>query len=163
MSSTPSGLTFKEHVVGPVPSLLSSIVSASSDNLPTEGEIDRLRKEVDDLHSITRKQANRYQRDLETLFSRHGTADQARRRDAQKSAAATVDEGEPHHPPFFFVTLPTEFTNQNVCVTDSGSESDVPLRKKRKLDDASRASTPQLSTPKRILIFFVSYTHVLQS
>lgn len=98
MSSTPSGLTFKEHVVGPVPSLLSSIVSASSDNLPTEGEIDRLRKEVDDLHSITRKQANRYQRDLETLFSRHGTADQARRRDAQKSAAATVNEGEPHHP-----------------------------------------------------------------
>lgn len=39
-------------------------------------------------------------------------------------------------------------------MTDSGSESDVPLRKKRKLDDASRASTPQLSTPKRILIFF---------
>src|SRR5579862_5316145 len=31
---------------------------------------------------------------------------------------------------------------------DSGSESDVPLRKKRKIDDASRASTPQLSTPK---------------
>jgi hypothetical protein len=38
-----------------------------------------------------------------------------------------------------------------VRVLESGSESDVPLRKKRKLDEASRASTPQLSTPKRII------------
>jgi hypothetical protein len=35
--------------------------------------------------------------------------------------------------------------------TESGSESDVPLRKKRKLDDSSRASTPLISTPKGII------------
>lgn len=46
---------------------------------------------------------------------------------------------------------------------DSGSESDVPLRKKRKLDDVSRASTPQLSTPKRIICFTSSpaYVHIV--
>jgi hypothetical protein len=93
MSSTPSGHAFKEHAFGSIPSLLSTLVAASSDLLPTESEIDRLRKEVDDLHGVTRKQANRYQRDLETLVSRHGTADQARRRDAHRSAAATADDG----------------------------------------------------------------------
>src|SRR5271163_5001529 len=40
---------------------------------------------------------------------------------------------------------------QQTEIVDSGSESDVPLRKKRKLDDNSRASTPRLSTPKGIL------------
>lgn len=35
-----------------------------------------------------------------------------------------------------------------VVTIDSGSESDVPLKKRRKLDDTSRASTPRLSTPK---------------
>jgi len=93
MSSTPSGHSFKEHAVGPVPSLLSTLVNGSSDVLPAESEIERLRKEVDDLNSAARKQANKYQRDLETLFSRFGSADQARRRDAQKSAAATADDG----------------------------------------------------------------------
>jgi hypothetical protein len=36
-------------------------------------------------------------------------------------------------------------------VAESGSESDVPLRKKRKLDDSPRASTPLISTPKGII------------
>ena len=87
MSSTPSGLSFKEHNIANLPQLLTTIVSSSADSLPTEPEIDRLRKEVDDFYAATRKQANRYQRDLETLASRHGTADQARRRDVQKSIA----------------------------------------------------------------------------
>jgi hypothetical protein len=95
MSSTPSGLSFKEHVVGPIPSLLSNLTNGTTDSLPTEPDIDRLRKEVDDLHSVTRKQANRYQRDLETLFSRYGTADQARRRDAQKVVAIVEDGKKP--------------------------------------------------------------------
>lgn len=93
MSSTPSGTSFKEHSVGVVPPLLTSIINSASDTLPTEAEIDRLRKEVDDFYALTRKQANRYQKDLETLGSRHGTADQARRRDAQKTAAKQ-EEGE---------------------------------------------------------------------
>lgn len=87
MSSTPSGTSFKEYSVGVLPPLLTNIINSSSDTLPTEAEIDRLRKEVDDFLALTRKQANRYQKDLETLSSRHGTADQARRRDAQKTAA----------------------------------------------------------------------------
>ena len=87
MSSTPGGLSFKEHAVGVIPPLLSNIVSSSAETLPTEADIDRLKKEVDDFYAATRKQANRYQRDLETLSSRHGTADQARRRDVQKSTA----------------------------------------------------------------------------
>jgi hypothetical protein len=87
MSSTPSGPSFREHVVGAVPSLLASIVNSSADILPTEPDIDRLRKEVDDFYTLTRKQATRYQRDLDSLASRHGTADQARRRDVQKTSA----------------------------------------------------------------------------
>jgi hypothetical protein len=94
MSSTPSGTSFKEHSVGVVPPLLTSIITSSSDTLPTEAEIDRLRKEVDDFYALTRKQANRYQKDLETLGSRHGTADQARRRDAAQKTAAKQEEGE---------------------------------------------------------------------
>ena len=141
MSSTPSGTSFKEHSVGVVPPLLTSIITSSSDTLPTEAEIDRLRKEVDDFYGLTRKQANRYQKDLETLFSRHGTADQARRRDAQKTAAKQVEEGKPF-------LLPCQPIVNNA--TESGSESDVPLRKKRKLEDTSRASTPRLATPKGI-------------
>jgi hypothetical protein len=87
MSSAPSGLSFKEHVIVGIPQLLGSVVSSSTDTLPTEADIDRLKKEVDDFYAATRKQANRYQRDLEALVSRHGTADQARRRDVQKSTA----------------------------------------------------------------------------
>ena len=94
MSSTPSGLSFKEHNVANLPPLLSTIVSSSADSLPTEPEIDRLRKEVDDFYAATRKQANRYQRDLESLVSRHGTADQARRRDVQKSTAIVIRQEE---------------------------------------------------------------------
>jgi hypothetical protein len=96
MSSTPGGLSFKDHIVGVLPHLLNSIVTSSSfDILPTEADIDRLKKEVDDFYTATRKQANRYQKDLETLVSRHGTADQARRRDVQKSTAKH-EEGEPY-------------------------------------------------------------------
>jgi hypothetical protein len=100
MSSTPSGSSFKEHVVGAIPPLLASIINTSSDIIPSESDLDRLRKEVDDFYNTTRKQANRYQKDLETLSSRHGTADQARRRDAQKSAKQ--EEGKrlsPAHTP----------------------------------------------------------------
>ena len=103
MSSTPSGTSFKDHVVGGIPHLLSNIVSSSADNVPAEADIDRLKKEVDDFYNATRKQANRYQRDLENLSSRHGTADQARRRDVQKSTARH-EEGEypaPHFAPCF--------------------------------------------------------------
>jgi hypothetical protein len=94
MSSTPGGLSFKEHNVANLPHLLTTIVSSSADSLPTEPEIDRLRKEVDDFYATTRKQANRYQRDLESLVSRHGTADQARRRDVQKSTAVASTRQE---------------------------------------------------------------------
>ena|SRR5579859_1249631 len=41
-------------------------------------------------------------------------------------------------------------------VVDSGSESDVPLKKRRKLDDTSRASTPRISTPKGITVTIMS-------
>ena len=101
MSSTPGGLSFKDHIVTILPHLLSSIVSSSSDSLPPEADIDRLKKEVDDFHAATRKQASRYQRDLETLFSRRGTADQARRREVLKSTAS-VEDGEA------LVSLPTK-------------------------------------------------------
>jgi len=94
MSSTPGGLSFKEHNVANLPHLLSAIVSATADTLPTEADIDRLRKEVDDFYAVTRKQANRYQRDLESLVSRHGTADQARRRDVQKSTVSSSRQEE---------------------------------------------------------------------
>src|SRR5271155_5082126 len=144
MSSTPGGLSFKEHNIANLPQLLTTIVSSSADSLPTEPEIDRLRKEVDDFYAATRKQANRYQRDLESLVSRHGTADQARRRDVQKStavASARQEEGNTCFRANGGVT--------DGCV-DSGSDSDLPLRKKRKYDDTSRASTPRLSTPKGI-------------
>lgn len=105
MSSTPGGISFKEHSAGILPPLLSNIVSSSAETLPTEGDIDRLKKEVDDFYAATRKQANRYQRDLETLVSRHGTADQARRRDVQKSAVRH-EEGRPPNIP---VSLPTAY------------------------------------------------------
>lgn len=104
MSSTPSGLSFKEHVIAGVPQLLSSLVSSSTDTLPTEADIDRLKKEVDEFYAATRKQANRYQKDLEALVSRHGTADQARRRDIQKNTARQ-EEGEP----FLFPRQPKIF------------------------------------------------------
>lgn len=107
MSSAPGGISFKDHMVGGIPQLLSNIVTSSADNLPTEADIDRLKKEVDDFYSATRKQANRYQKDLENLFSRHGTADQARRRDVQKSTAKH-EEGE-FLPPFLLVSLPTVY------------------------------------------------------
>jgi pyruvate/2-oxoglutarate dehydrogenase complex dihydrolipoamide acyltransferase (E2) component len=90
MSSTPSSVSFKEHNVSNLPTLLSNIVSASVESVPTETDIERLRKEVDDFYAATRKLANRYQQNLESLVSRHGTADQARRRDVQKSTAATA-------------------------------------------------------------------------
>lgn len=93
MSSTPSGPGFKDHAVGDIPQLLASIINTSPDIIPSEADIDRLRKEVDDFYNTTRKQANRYQKDLETLSSRHGTADQARRRDAQAQKSAKQDEG----------------------------------------------------------------------
>src|SRR5436190_19334116 len=96
MSSIPGGLSFKEHAVGGIPSLLHNIISSAADTVPTEADIDRLKKEVDDFYAVTRKQANRYQRDLETLASRHGTADQARRRDVQKSTARH-EEGVSHY------------------------------------------------------------------
>jgi hypothetical protein len=161
MSSTPSGSSFKDHSIGSIPALLASIINSSSDILPSEPDIDRLRKEVDDFYNVTRKQANRYQKDLETLSSRHGTADQARRRDAQKSAK--IEEGTfPLPPPsaeqyFPFPGQPVGFLGVGLLtfvleVIDSGSESDVPLRKKRKLDDSSRASTPRLATPKGTFI-----------
>jgi|SRR5579859_2803287 len=152
MSSTPSGPSFKDHVVGDIPQLLASIINTSPDIIPSEADIDRLRKEVDDFYNITRKQANRYQKDLETLSSRHGTADQARRRDAQKSAKQeeSINQLPPH--PLLHSRIPRFLVNRRtdlrVGLIDSGSESDVPLRKKRKLDDTSRASTPRLSTPK---------------
>lgn len=101
MSSTPGGISFKEHNVSNLPTLLSTIVSSSADSLPTEAEIDRLKKEVDDFYAVTRKQANRYQRDLESLASRHGTADQARRRDVQKSIV-TSNKQEEGIDPFCF-------------------------------------------------------------
>jgi hypothetical protein len=142
MSSTPSGISFKDHGVGVIPPLLSNIVSASADTLPTEADIGQLKKEVDDFYAAIRKQANRYQRDLDTLSSRHGTADQARRRDVQKSTAKH-EEGKTIS---LFPCQPS--------ITDSGSESDVPLRKKRKLEDNSRASTPRLFTPKGISLFY---------
>ena len=87
MSSIPGGVSFKEHMVGGIPPLLSNIIGSTADTVPTEADIDRLKKEVDDFCATTRKQAKRYQKDLETLYLRHGNADQARRRDAQKSAA----------------------------------------------------------------------------
>jgi hypothetical protein len=96
MSSTPSGASFKDHSVVMIPSLLATIISSTassaSDILPSEPDIDRLRKEVDDFYNTTRKQANRYQKDLETLSSRYGTAEQARRRDAAQKSAK-VEEG----------------------------------------------------------------------
>jgi hypothetical protein len=92
----PGGLPFKDHVVATLPHSLNTLVNSSGETLPTEADIDRLKKEVDDFSVAIRKQANRYQRDLETLVSRHGTADQARRRDVQKSTAKR-DEGEPRH------------------------------------------------------------------
>lgn len=98
MSSTPGGISFKDHIVGGLPQLLSNIITSSADNLPTEADIDKLKKEVDDFYNVTRKQASRYQKDLENLSSRHGTADQARRRDVQKSATKH-EEGE-FPPPF---------------------------------------------------------------
>jgi hypothetical protein len=90
MSSTPGGLSFKDHVVGALPYLLNTLLASSPDVVPTESDIDRLKKEVDDYHASTRKQANRYQRDYETLVSRHGNAE-SRRRDTQK--AAKQEEG----------------------------------------------------------------------
>jgi hypothetical protein len=144
MSSTPTG-PLRDYVVGVIPPLLGNIVGSSSETLPSEADIDRLRKEVDDFYLATRKQAGRYQKDLSSLVARHGTSDQARRRDAQK-IAAKQDEGER---PLFPSTQP--------CVNnapESESESDVPLRKKRKLDDTSRASTPLISTPKCIAKYF---------
>lgn len=107
MSSTPGGISFKEHVVVGIPHLLNSIVSSSAETLPTEADIDRLKKEVDDFYAATRKQANKYQRDLETLVSRHGTADQARRRDVQKSTIKHDEGGPPF--PCFPVSLPTAY------------------------------------------------------
>jgi hypothetical protein len=86
MSSTPSGGSFKDHLVASLPSFLNGLLGSSAEAVPTEGDIDRLKKEVDDFYANTRKQASRYQRDLETLVCKHGTADQARRRDIQKSA-----------------------------------------------------------------------------
>src|ERR1700738_518036 len=131
MSSTPTG-PLREYLVAVIPPLLSNIVGSSSEALPSEADIDRLRKEVDDFYLATRKQAGRYQKDLSSLVARHGTSDQARRRDAQR-IAAKQDEGEP---PLF----PSQPDVNNA--PESESESDVPLRKKRKLDDSSRASTP---------------------
>ena len=93
MSSTPNSLSVKEYNVAILPHLLSSIVSSSPDLLPTEADIERLRKEVEDVYAATRKQANRYQKDLESLMTRHGTADQARRRDVQKSTVTRHEEG----------------------------------------------------------------------
>jgi len=91
MSSTPGGVSFKDHSASIIPRLLASILASSAaDTLPSEEEIAQLRKDVDDFYTATRKQANRYQRDLETLSSRHGTADQARRRDVQKNSAAQI-------------------------------------------------------------------------
>ena len=107
MSSTPGGISFKDHVVGGMPQLLNNIVASSADYIPTEADIDRLKKEVDDFYNATRKQASKYQRDLENLVSRHGTADQARRRDVQKSTAKH-EEGE-FPPPFLLVSLPTVY------------------------------------------------------
>lgn len=98
MSSTPGGVPFKEHSVSSIPRLLGSIVASSAaDTLPSEEDITQLRKEVDDFYTATRKQANRYQRDLETLSSRHGTADQARRRDIQKNNAAQTAAAATKH------------------------------------------------------------------
>lgn len=93
MSSTPSGPPLREYTVGAIPPLLATIVSSSSETLPSEADIDRLRKEVDEFYSATRKQAGRYQKDYASLVARHGTSDQARRRDVAKSAAKQ-EEGE---------------------------------------------------------------------
>ena len=95
MSSAPGGISFKEHTVGGIPQLLNNIISSWTDTVPTEADIDRLKKEVDDFCAATRKQANKYQKDLETLVSRHGTADQARRRDIQKSSAKHEEGAAP--------------------------------------------------------------------
>ena len=94
MSSTPSGAPFKDHYVATLSSSLISLINAGShDSHPNEADIDRFKKDVDEFCSATRKQANRYQRDLEGLIGRHGSADQARRRDGQKVASKTEVEG----------------------------------------------------------------------
>jgi hypothetical protein len=46
--------------------------------------------------------------------------------------------------------------NLGSVVLDSGSESDVPLRKKRKFDESSRASTPRLATTPKGMLFQVT-------
>ena len=153
MSSTPGGVSFKDHLPSSIPPLLASFVgSSAADTLPLEEEITQLRKEVDDYYSATRKQANRYQRDLETLSSRHGTADQARRREMQKNSAAQIAAAAASKPEEGITPrCPANAHRTHLTlavVVESSSESDVPLRKKRKLDDASVASTPRLSTPK---------------
>ena len=94
MSSTPSGAPFKDHYVATLSSSLTGLINAGSpESHPNEADIDRFKKDVDDFCNATRKQANRYQRDLEGLISRHGSADQARRRDAQKVISKTQVEG----------------------------------------------------------------------
>ena len=91
MSSAPGGVSFKEHSASSIPRPLALILASSAaDTLPSEEDITQLKKEVDDFYTAIRRQANRYQRDLETLSSRHGTADQARRRDVQKNTAAQI-------------------------------------------------------------------------
>jgi hypothetical protein len=150
MSSILSSHLFKDHVVGALPPLLATIISSSTfEALPAESDIDRLKKEVEEFSVATRKQAGRYQKDLENLVSKHGTADQARRRDVQKTPARR-DEGEPASQPYIHLLEPlNSITSANIAILiDSSSESDVPLRRKRKLDDSSRASTPRLATPK---------------
>jgi hypothetical protein len=87
MTSTPSGPPLREYVVGVIPPALTNIVNSSSETLPSEAEIDRLRKEVEDFYTVIRKQAGRYQKDYESLVARHGTSEQARRRDVLKIAA----------------------------------------------------------------------------
>jgi hypothetical protein len=166
MSSTPGGAPFKEQVIAPMPRLFSSIfTSSTAETVPSEEDITQLRKEVDDFIVVTRKQSARYQNHIDSLMARQGP-ETARRREVQKNnaaqhaakAASKPEDGTagPHSAP-----LPCQRAPGGSSILtrylDSDSESDVPLRKKRKLDDTSRASTPRLSTPKGTYSF-LSFT-----
>jgi hypothetical protein len=160
MSSTPGGgAPFKEQVIAPMPRLLTSIfASSTAETVPSEEDITQLRKEVDDFIVVTRKQSARYQNHIDSLMARQGP-ETARRREVQKNnavkhaakaASKKLDEiaaGPASRYPANARLEPSVL----MAYLDSDSESDVPLRKKRKLDDTSRASTPRLATPKGTL------------